>query len=104
MNRARVISEFSSAGEAKRVEETVKTGYVDAVAETLAQWLAAEEDLAESYGKLSVAEVGSAAGKVFSDLSLGSKACIPQISQLLQTIKDLDAERVKRIESLRPLA
>ena len=49
MKRARVLKEFDSIDDAKKVEETVKTGYAETSIESLLHWAAVEEDLAESY-------------------------------------------------------
>jgi len=67
VKRERVIVEFEGAKEAKKVEETVKTGYVETAIESLIQWMAVEDDLADSYEELAksasaaASQLGSAA-------------------------------------------
>jgi len=52
-SRERVIVELENLDQAEKVEETIRTGYCDLIAENLIAWIAAEEDLTESYTKLS---------------------------------------------------
>jgi hypothetical protein len=52
LENARIIVDIKSMGEAKRVEESIKMGYVDAIIENIVYWIGVEEDLAESYEKI----------------------------------------------------
>ena len=103
MKRERVIVDFSGAEDAKKVEERVKTGYAEASIETLLNWVAVEEDLADSYRRM--AESADTQGKrtVFEQLKEESLSNISELHRLLKTLEGLDRARVARIESLTSL-
>ncbi|HYC26932.1 MAG TPA: hypothetical protein VEB67_02795 [Nitrososphaerales archaeon] len=103
MRRDRVIVDFDGAEDAKKVEETVKTGYAETAIETVIHWIAVEEDLVDSYGRLA-AGAGSVEKKaVFGDLENGSKSNVEELRRLLAELEVLDRARVARIESLTSL-
>lgn len=104
MPKARVIKEFDSVDDARKVEETVKTGYTETSIESLVQWAAVEDDLAETYGKLAAATKDSAKHDAFLRLSEESKRNTVEISGLVEYLEGLDRARVKRIELLSGLS
>lgn len=100
----RVLTEFDSAGDAKKVEETVKTGYIDTTIENLAQWSAAEDDLADTYGSLSESATDKAERALFKRLHEESMVTKGELSKLLKEVERLDRARVDRIKRLTELS
>jgi hypothetical protein len=100
MNRDRVIKEFDSIEDAKKVEETVKTGYAETSIESLVQWAAVEDDLAETYGKMAASSKDPAKHDAFLRLSEESKRNMAEITGLVDYLEGLDRARIKRIELL----
>ena len=49
----RILSNISTMDEALKVEEAMKSGYVEAIVENIVHWIGAEEDLADSYEEFS---------------------------------------------------
>jgi uncharacterized protein Smg (DUF494 family) len=103
MKRERVIVEFEGAKEAKKVEETVKTGYVETAIESLVQWMAVEDDLADSYEELAKSHKDAASQKVYRQLHEESNSVSAKLSGLVRSLEALDAAQVHRIEMLRDL-
>jgi len=103
MTRARLLKEFSSLEDAKKVEETVKTGYTEAAIENLVYWAAAEEDLAESYGQMAQDSKDQARRDAFIRLQEDSKRNMVEIHGLVEYLKGLDDARAKRIDLLKGL-
>jgi len=100
MDRERVISEVKTAEEAKKVEETVKTGYLEATIDTLVNWVGVEEDLVNSYEGLSNRAQTPAAKTAFKELSDGSKKNVVELTALQRSLEGLDRDRVQRIKLL----
>ncbi len=103
MDRQRIISEVASAEDAKKIEETVKTGYAETSIENLVNWAAVEEDLEESYGRLADSAKTPATKEAFKQLQAESKRNMVEISGLVEYLEGLDRARVKRIELLNGL-
>ncbi len=103
MAKQRIISEVASAGDAKKVEETVKTGYAETSIENLVNWAAVEEDLEESYGKLAETSESSERKEAFRRLQAESKRNMVELNGLVEYLEGLDKARVKRIELLNGL-
>jgi uncharacterized protein Smg (DUF494 family) len=104
LTRNRVIVEFSTTEDAKKVEETVKTGYLETAIENLNQWVAVEEDLAESYAKLAEVSKTPVSQDVFRQLHEESKRNMVELAGLVDYLEGLDRARVKRIELLAGLS
>jgi hypothetical protein len=100
MKRPRVIVEIRSYEQAKRVEETVKTGYAETTQEELLQWMAVEEDLAGSYRKLESEADGNAQRELAAKLREESEGNLKSLANILGTLKALDAQRARRIEEI----
>jgi len=100
MTRSRVIKEFDSTEDAKKVEETVKTGYAETSIENLVQWAAVEEDLAESYGQMAEESKSPEKQEAFRQLQEESKRNMVELTGLVEYLEGLDKARVKRIELL----
>jgi hypothetical protein len=104
MKRGRIIAEIENMEQARRVEETVKSGYSEVIIESLVQWLAVEEDLVSSYEKLAK-ELPDAAGRdASSRLCELSKKEIAVLSGYLGKFEEMDRERKKRIQTVAGLA
>ncbi len=103
MAKQRIISDVASAEDAKKVEETVKTGYAETSIENLVNWAAVEEDLEESYGKLVETSESSERKEVFRRLQAESKRNMVELNGLVEYLEGLDRARVKRIELLNGL-
>ena len=101
--RNSLIVVLKSTEYATKVEETVKTGYVETPIVHLAHWAAVEEDLAESYGRLAEESKEAAAKSAYQKLQRESKTNIAELSKLLKSLEGLDRARVKRIELLSAL-
>lgn len=102
--RERVIVEIENLDQALRVEETIKTGYCDPVAENLLAWIAAEEDVSDSYEKL--AEKFKDVNEVRESLLAlreESQKTIKMLQDLLDSIEELGATRDRRQETIRAL-
>jgi hypothetical protein len=100
----RVIVEFNSEEDAKKVEETVKTGYSEASIDILTQWEAVEEDLADTYGRLAEEFKDPSAKNAFRQLQAESKNNIARLGKLREALEDLDSARVRRIKLLTGLS
>lgn len=92
--------EFETPEDARKIEETVKTGYAESSIETLLQWIAVEEDLADNYGRLSEASSDGSRKGAYTQLRDESKSNIGELARLLKDIEALDRARVRRIELL----
>jgi hypothetical protein len=102
-SRRRVIVEFETPADARKVEETVKTGYAETSIENLVQWIAVEEDLSDTYGRLAAKSKDSTSRETYNELKEGSERTISDLSKLLKSLEELDDARIKRIESLKAL-
>ena len=103
MTRNRLLKEFNSIEDAKKVEETVKTGYAETAIENLVSWAAVEEDLAASYGEMAEAAKNQASRDAFIRLQEESKRNTVEISGLVDYLEGLDKARAKRIDLLKGL-
>lgn len=99
MSRERVIVEIKDLGQALKVEDTIKTGYCDPIAENLLAWIAVEEDLRDSYGKLLLQGDYASnrdATEAIVTLAEESKTNIRLLHELLDTVEEFGAERDRR--------
>jgi uncharacterized protein Smg (DUF494 family) len=103
MTHTRLLKEFNSTEDAKKVEETVKTGYSETAIENLVQWAAVEEDLSESYESMAEASKDQTRRDAFIRLQEESKRNVVEISGLVEYLEGLDRARAKRIELLKSL-
>lgn len=100
MVKERLISEVKSAEDAKKVEETVKTGYLEATIDTLINWIGVEDDLADSYESLASKAQTPAAKAAYKRLSDESRKNIEQLTDLQRSLEGLDKARVQRLKLL----
>ena len=99
----RVLTEFENKEDAKKVEETVKTGYIDTTIENLVQWSAVEDDLAGTYGRLAEGSKDQEAKATFKQLQVESERNKAELSNLLRSLEELDHARIGRIQKLTDL-
>jgi len=104
MTRTRLLKEINSTEDARKVEETVKTGYSETTIENLTHWLAAEEDLVDSYGHLADSTDDSKKKNAFKQLQAESKANMGHLAELLRSLEELDKARTGRIDLLSGLS
>lgn len=99
MDRDRIIADIESFEQALRVEETIRSGYCHPIIESLLSWIAVEEDLVSSYGKL--AEAGYARDKEepIRRLSVESNENAEQLRKLVKMIEGF-AEASERRQNL----
>ncbi|MDG7011096.1 MAG: hypothetical protein JRN57_03150 [Nitrososphaerota archaeon] len=100
----RVLTEFERTEDAKKVEETVKTGYIDTTIENLVQWCAVEDDLADTYGRMAAAANDQTEKAAFKQLHDDSERNKAELSKLLRVVEELDKARIGRIEKLSGLS
>jgi hypothetical protein len=103
LGKERLITEVNTAEEAKKVEETVKTGYLEATIDTLINWIGVEDDLANSYEGLASKAQTPAAKAVYRRLCDESKKNIEQLTGLQKSLESLDRARVQRLKLLESL-
>ena len=104
MKRARLISDIQTFDQAKRVEETVKSGYVETTVENFTQWMAVEEDLAASYERLSKSLAGKEERELAERLHKQSTENITALAELLERVETLESQQSKRIDSVAKFA
>ncbi len=100
MKRERIIAEVETVEEAKSVEETVKTGYVEPTIETIVNWIGVEEDLASSYERLAAKQNNSSRRGAFLRLASESKANMTALADLKKSFEGFDKSRIERIRLL----
>jgi hypothetical protein len=104
MTRTRLLKEINSTEDARKVEETVKTGYSETSIENMTHWLAAEEDLVDSYGQLADSSDDAKKKNAFKKLQAESKANLALLTDLQKTLEKLDRARTERIDLLSGLS
>jgi hypothetical protein len=100
MKRERIIADVETVSDAKKVEETVKTGYSEALIETLVNWIGVEEDLASSYEHLAAKQGNAHERSVFLQLAKESNENVNSLTDLRKSLEKLDKARIARIELL----
>jgi hypothetical protein len=96
MSRERVIVEIETLGQALRVEQTIKTGYCDTISENLLQWIAVEEDLANSYRKISEKPPNQNLKKAVNELEAESRKNITLLHSMLESVEEFGEARNRR--------
>ncbi|MGD0145654.1 MAG: hypothetical protein ABSB53_02220 [Nitrososphaerales archaeon] len=103
MGKERLIADVNTAEEAKKVEETVKTGYLEATMDTLINWIGVEDDLANSYEGLVSKAQTPAAKAAYKRLCEESRKNIEQLTGLQKSLESLDRAQVQRLRLLESL-
>jgi hypothetical protein len=99
-----MIVDIESMEQARRVEETVKSGYTEVVIESITQWIAVEEDLVSSYEKLAKSLKDEAGREAALKLCELSRKEVTALSGFLAKFEEIDKERKKRIQLVGGLA
>jgi hypothetical protein len=103
MGRQRILVDIETVGQARKIEETVKSGYLEATIEHLLQWIAVEEDLISSYDQLSGRKGGGREAALFAGFSKNSGENLKQLNGFLKSCESMALERQKRLEALATL-
>ena len=100
MIRERILVDIETVEQARKIEETVKSGYLEATIEHLVQWIAVEEDLISSYNLL--VEQGKHAGgkEMFTAYSRKSAENLTKLNAFLEQCEQMATERQGREEEL----
>ncbi len=104
MSRERVIVEIRSVDQAIKVEETIRTGYCDPIAESLLAWIAVEEDLCDSYELLSAKNSNEESKETLDSLMRESRGNINSLQALLDIVEEFGAARDRRQAMLEKLS
>jgi hypothetical protein len=99
----RIIADIRTMEEAGRVEETIKSGYVDTIIENLVSWIAVEEDLSESYEKFSKSLPTAEERKMANELHVLSSSDADVLRKRLEEFEGFDNEYKKRIRLIKKL-
>lgn len=99
MERDRIIADIESLEQALKVEETIRTGYCHPIIESLLAWIAVEEDLVSSYGKMAKVGYARDLDEPIRKLSVESKENAEQLHRLVKMIEDF-AETSERRQRL----
>ncbi|MDA4125039.1 MAG: hypothetical protein OK438_06285 [Thaumarchaeota archaeon] len=100
MKTERLISEVNTPEDARKVEESIKTGYLETTIDSLLQWIGVEEDLVSSYEALAHRSGFESSRAVFKQLQEESKKNIALLSSLQRSFEELDRARVQRLKLL----
>ena len=103
MSRERVIVDIENLKQALKLEQTVRTGYCDPIAENLLAWIAVEEDLAGSYEKLSERESKQDLKNAMKDLAVESRNNAVLLQQLLNSVDEFGKARDQRQRLIKSL-
>lgn len=85
------------------MEETVKTGYLEATIDALINWIGVEDDLANSYEGLASKAQTPDARAAYKQLCDESRRNIEQLIGLQRSFEGLDRARVQRLKLLASL-
>jgi hypothetical protein len=101
---SRIIFDITTMEQAERVEESVKTGYVDAIIENIVNWIGVEEDLSDSYEKFSKSLPSSEERDAANQLHILSSSDADLLRKRLQEFEGLENEHKKRILHVKGVA
>ena len=98
MKRERIIADVENLEDARKVEETIKTGYIEASIETIVNWMGVEEDLASSYEKMGSGQSSPSKSATMRRLADESRANLTKLAELKNTFETMDRARIDRIK------
>ncbi len=96
MSRERVIVEIETLEQALKIEQTIRTGYCDPIAENILQWIAVEEDLVNSYQRISEKSKTQELKKALNLLEEESQSNVTLLHSLLKSFEELGEARIRR--------
>ena len=97
MGRQRILVDIENVGQARKIEETVESGYLEATIEHLLQWIAVEEDLISSYDNLSGKGGEGRRREIFSSFSRNSRENLKYLNDFLRLCEQMQKERRERL-------
>ena len=100
---SRIIVNFTTMKEAQAVEETIKTGYINPMIESIVAWVGVEEDLAESYEDMSKSLPSPDERRLANQLHVLSISDRDLLLKKLEEFEGLEREYAKRIQLLKKL-
>jgi hypothetical protein len=102
LKRERVIIDVQDLKQAAKIEDTVYTGYYDVIKDNLVHWIAVEEDIIDSYSRLSKKLEPQAAQELrnFASESKETILTLRELTKSLETLGEKKANRIKRIKEL----
>jgi hypothetical protein len=100
---ARILVNISTMKEAGRIEETIKSGYIDPILESIVSWIGVEEDLADSYEKFSKSLSSADERRLANELHVLSSSDRDLLSRKLEEFEALEKEYRKRIQLVKRL-
>lgn len=100
MSRQRILVDIETVEQARKIEETVKSGYLEATIEHLIQWIAVEEDLISSYNQLVEQGKHAESNETFSTYSRKSAENLTRLNAFLDQCEQMATERQGRVEEL----
>ncbi len=103
MKRERVIVEIASLGQASKIEDTVKTGYCDVINDYIIHWIAVEEDLVESYRKLTEQYTDSQVKETMKKFAEESMQNVRTLRELHNSFDALGVAKINRYQVLEDL-
>lgn len=103
MERTRIIADIKTMEQAERVEESIKSGYVETIIENLVNWIAVEEDLSESYEKFANSLPTSEERETANKISVLSSSDTDVLKKRLEEFEGLESEHRKRIQLVKKL-
>jgi hypothetical protein len=96
MSRERVIVDIETLEQALKVEQTIRTGYTNPMAENIVQWIAVEEDLANSYHKIAARSDSRQLMEALRELEEESRHNITLLQPVLESLERFAEERIRR--------
>jgi rubrerythrin len=102
LTRERVIVDVEDLEQAAKIEETVYTGYCEAIKDSLVHWIAVEEDIIESYRRLSKRIEPKISGRL-EDLAAESTNNLTTLREILKSLEVLGQQRKSRMMMLRDI-
>jgi bacterioferritin (cytochrome b1) len=100
--RERVIVEIENLGQAAKIEDTVKTGYCDTIKDNLVHWIAVEEDIIDSYQRMSE-KVDPTIASRMKDFVRESEGNIATLRETLKSFEILGQQKMSRALMLRDM-
>lgn len=103
LENARIIVDIKTMEQAGRVEETIRTGYVEAIIGNIVNWIGVMEDLADSYEKFSKSLPTSEERELANKLHMLSSSDADILRKKLVEFEGLENEYKKRIQLVKKL-
>jgi hypothetical protein len=103
LNRERVIAEIETLEDALKVEQMIRTGYCDPIDENILQWIAVEEDLANSYHKIADRSQSQELKKTLDGFEQESRRNLTLLQNMSKSVEEFEKARIRRERSIEGL-